>query len=104
MDTEQDFNELGQVNPIANKDGLDVYRNPLTFDIDDDTFLLYAKQLKRDDDAFWNDKGTNDLTLAQRRLQNEMYLFGRQKVGYKWRKYDSKAQDNILWEGEAYLR
>lgn len=92
------------VNPIISKDEVDVYRDPLNFDLDDKTFLDYAKTLKREADEFWNDEGPNGYNLRVRRSKMMAYYFGRQNMKTMTKPYSSKAQDNMLWEAGNYLR
>jgi hypothetical protein len=92
------------VNPIISKDEVDIYRDPLNFDLDDLTFLDYAKRLKREADEYWNDSGPKGYTLSSRRAKLEAYYFGRQEGGTKKKRYSSKAQDNLVWEASSYLR
>lgn len=93
-----------QVNPIISKDEVDVVRDPLNFDLDDETFLDYAKKLKREADEFWKESGPNGYALPTRRAKNEAFYFGRQNANKKAKSYSSKAQDNLLWEAQAYRR
>jgi hypothetical protein len=92
------------INPIINKDEVDVIRDPLTLELDDAKFLQYAKTLKRETDEWWNEKGSVGYNLNKRREINEMMLMGRQYEGEKPKKGKSSAQDNILYEAEAYLK
>lgn len=92
------------VNPIISKDEVDVYRDPLNFDLDDEDFLDYAKTLKREADEFWSDEGPNGYNLRSRRSTLQAYYFGRQHMGTKSKPYQSKAQDNLIWEAGNYLR
>lgn len=92
------------INPIVNEDGIDAIRDPLNFSVTDADFLEYAKKLKKDDDTFWNQKGSTGYSLKERRLSNENYYFGRQLQFRKLKKYNSRALDNIIYEAEQYLR
>lgn len=92
------------VNPVENKDQIITYRSPLTFDLSDAKFLEYAKELKRNADEFWDQKGATGYDLKTRRSFIENYYWGRQLVNTKMKKYSSRAQDNILWEAQKYLR
>lgn len=101
------MDEASSTQPIGNDEPSDTvasYRDPLNFKLDDKTFLEYAKQLKKDADTEWETKGPDGLTLKQRRNRNLTYLFGQQYAGLKRKKYNSTAQDNILWEASKYLR
>lgn len=102
--TSDSFIDVNSVNPIINRDMISSFRDPLNFDLDDQTFLQFATLLKRDADTYWEDKGSVGYNLKERRQIMEQYYFGRQFFGRKSTKYNSKAQDNILWESMSYLR
>lgn len=93
-----------KVNPIISKDEISTFRDPLNFDLDDITFLEYAKTLKREADEFWNSEGPQGYNLSVRRARIEAYYFGRQNLGTKAKTYSSKADDNLLWESQSYRR
>ncbi|HEX9060897.1 MAG TPA: hypothetical protein VF941_12015, partial [Clostridia bacterium] len=100
----KEFIQSQTINPLLNKDEVDVIRDPLHLELEDDKFLEFAKRLKRESDEFWMDAGKTGLNLTKRREENEKYLFGRQYSGVQYKKYASTAQDNILYEAEAYLK
>lgn len=92
------------INPIINKDEVDVIRDPLTLELSEDKFLEYAKTLKREADEFWGEAGAKGVNLFKRREDLEKYYFGRQYAGEQRKRYMSGTSDNMFWESMTYLK
>lgn len=75
-------------------------RNSLTLDLPDEIFTRTVKKLIKDSEDFYNKK----LNLRERRERNEEYVFGRQLRARKLKEYESRYQDNIIYEALAYLK
>jgi hypothetical protein len=92
------------INPIINKDEVDVIRDPLTLNLSEEKFLEYAKTLKREAEEFWGESGAKGINLNKRREDLEKYYFGRQYAGEQRKGYMSGTSDNMFWESMTYLK
>lgn len=77
-----------------------IERDPLTVDLPDEDFLKVSKKLISDSEAFYESK----YNLKKRRIENKRNYFGRQLWNKKMYDWESDFNDNILWEGMAYLK
>jgi hypothetical protein len=99
------FDEQQQVeNLVRAKEGVVITQDPLTLDIPDDEIIKIIDNRIDTAKKFFDDK----YNLTERRKKNEMYLFGRQidekEKNQEFKKYESRANDNVLYEIETSLK
>ena len=75
-------------------------RDVLTIDLADDVFARIAKKMVKDSENFFN----REMSLKERRNKLWTYFFGKQLRERKLKEYQSRFQDNLLYEGMGYLK
>lgn len=75
-------------------------RDALSLKLSDETFARTANKLIKDSETFFN----REMSLKERREKNWIYYFGKQLRERKLKDYQSRFQDNLLYEGIGYLK
>jgi hypothetical protein len=75
-------------------------RDGLSISLSDDTFARTANKLIKDSETFYN----KEYSLKERREKMWSYFFGKQLRERKLKEYESRFQDNLLYEAIAYLK
>ena len=96
-DTQQEvYNPINDQNPVPT--------DPISLDIPDQELSKVIKERRETSKKFYE----NRYNLKARREKNEEYLFGRQiqsaEKNNELKTYESRVNDNVLWEIEASLK
>ena len=76
------------------------FEDPLTLDLKDDVFVEVIDQ-RIDNAKAWYKKNKD---LLERQKKNKDYLFGRQIDEKEFADYAARYIDNVIYEGEAYIK
>lgn len=93
-----------ETKPIDTKEGVLYEADPIALEIPDEDLVRILDKRHKDDSNFF-DKKKN---LTERRRRNKTYLFGQQIIEkeekHELKDYESRYQDNILYEIEASIK
>lgn len=98
-DTTNQTNDPVNTSDDTQVDTITTVRDALTLTLDDDTFIKTAKKWSKESEAHFKD----ELHLETRREEIKTYRLGQQYAKEQLEDYESDHQDNLIWEGEAYL-
>jgi len=74
--------------------------DPLSIDIKDEEFAQVVRTRREAAQSWYK----NNKDLYDRQKLNKVMYLGIQDRDREWKKYESKFQDNLIYEGEAYIK